>query len=283
MTFDETVNKFITDNQIKFRSGKREAFINDLKRSVQPTRDGFRSSTGQKIDLQSYMSAMMETSLYGAKPSAKETYSPGFPVRNDATKNAHRKLSETAIRKSLSHFNMVLDPSVSERVIQTLSENFIAVDDSEKVIAFTKITDSEIGSIPGKEKFSIEELLNVTASAKFIDSEATKISRLQHRAALRQLASGMAETGSKPAAIEKLVDELFLFESRALKTGMTLPYIDRSLVEKEFTKLAELEGLDRMAAMVRVRSGVSHIEDLTPIKTAISKIEEPKKNNEYQF
>lgn len=281
-TLIETAEKFITDNAIVFKAGKREVFLNDLKRSIQPTRDGFRSTTGQKIDLESYMNAMLETALYGSRPSAKN-YVPVFPIRSNDTKNTHRKLSETMIRKALAQENIILEPSVSEKVIETLAANFIPADDDSGLV-FSRITDLSVGSVTSKDQYTLEQLLNATGASRFVDAQATKISKLAHRAALREKATGMFEHGTKPAAIEKLTDELLQFEARSLRSGMKIPpQIDRGRILDEFQKRAELEGLDRSSAQAVARNGVNSIEDLTQIKFAMQKIEVPSNISEYKF
>lgn len=276
----EVVDQFIKQNNVQFKYGKRLTFLSDVQRSIQQVGSEYRTARGAKIDIDSYLISMIETGLYSDKLSAKQTYVPGFPVRSEGTKATHKKLTEATLRKTLTLQNIVLDSQVSEKVIEMLSTNFLASDDSEKGIVFAKINDTEIGSLIGKDRYNLEELLNQTAASKFVDSAATKISKLAHRAKLRSTAAGMLEVGAKPKEIERLTDELAAFEGRSLKTGMKIPYQDRIKVEEEFRKLEALKGNPRSGAITTV-GHISHIEDLSSIKASISKIESPTIQKEY--
>jgi hypothetical protein len=281
----DAVEKFQKENALDFLPGRKQIFINDLKRSIQVVGSGqFRNSKGARIDLDTYLDALVESGNYTrTKPSTKLRYQPVFAVRTDGAKTAHRKHTESYLRKALQLAGYVFNDGATEPIIDQIAKSFIVSDDPEKGLTFSVIADTAVGSLPGMDRFSLDEVLNATGASRFVDSQATNISRLQHRATLRATAVAMAETGANSKTIERLVDSLAAYEKRALKTGKVIPPIDRARVQDEFFKYAEINGQDRSSAVSTARLAVQNIDDLTDIQGEVRKIVVAKEVTEYNF
>lgn len=257
---------------LQFRYDMRNQFIKDIKRELQQVNGSYRNSSGIKVDLESYMMARLESSVYlRSKPSVK-AYVSTFKRRTDGIRTEHKKFSETFLRKALQLEGYVFIPGVEEKAIEILSKNFLPEDDQDKGLTFRMISDTIIGALPSNEKFTLSELLNQTGLTKYLDDPATKIARLQHKAALRQTAAGMVAAGAKPSEVEKLVTELEAFEKRSLQTNKTVPYLSMAHITDEFTKRYSLDDSDRTMVANKTRTSIKALDDLSPIRSDVNKI-----------
>lgn len=271
---------------IQFRVDMRNQFVRDIKRELQHVNGSYRNSSGIKVDLESYMTARLESGVYlRSKPSVKATYVSIYKSRTDESRSAHKKFTEQYLRKALALEGVVFVPGVEEKAIEILSKNFLPEDDQDKGLMFRMISETPIGSLPSAEKYTLSELLTQTGLSKHVDDQATKIARLQHRASLRQTAASMVPAGARSGEIEKLVIELESFEKRSLQTKKTLPYLSQAHIADEFQKRFSLDDSDRTMVTNKTRASVKALDDLTPIRSEVGKLQvnnEPTIYNEFK-
>jgi len=276
--------RFIEKNKIVFRSlHKRETFLSDVKRSLQPIgKDKYRTAQGSAVsDPESYLLSMLELGLYSvSKPSVLEKYISPFPFRSESKKSKDKQDCEIFLKKIIENENIVFQSGMESKIIDVISNHFYPVN-SEDGPALRKINDTEVGSFLGKEPFKLEPLLNNLGFAKLVDSEQTRYAKLNHRAELRAKANQMFP-GAKTALIEKETDELEKLERRVnIEVKFKAPYLNLTTIEQEYTKRAELNGEDRHSIIAGSRSFMNSFDDLGAIRLEASKIEAPNNSQEY--
>jgi hypothetical protein len=280
----EEIQKFIESNRITFKGGRKDSFINDALRSLQPLPDGksWRTPQGQKVEVGLYLGMMVESGLYTTVKNFQSQYEPIFAIRSATVKESHTRFTQSLLQRALNAEGFVFIKGTADKIIKAIADRFLAVD-GETGLEFVPVHDSPVGSFAAQKGLGLEELINTTFAARYIDADATKITRLSHRASLRATAVSMLEVGAKPKDIEKLTDELQAFEKRSLKANRTAPSYRREAVEQELMRRAELQGMDRMAQLATTRHELSRIDDITDVQGVIQKIEVPKEAVEYSF
>lgn len=267
---------FETENATVFYPGLREKFLMELGRTGIDFANGtWRNKNGVRVDINNLIAARLEAGKFvRSKPSAKDYVSP-FARRSDAAKANHKRATEAVLKTLFKKLEYHFLPGMEKKALEILSEHFLAFDAHEG-ITFSKINDSEIGTLAGTRDLHLDDLLNETGIQSWIDQDKTEIARLQHTAALRQTAVGMVKAGSPAKEIEKLTERLAEFEKRSLKAGYTKPKISVSDIKDEFYKKAMLDVGDPAARHIGHRAqdnGLEQLDDLRHIQMSVTQVE----------
>lgn len=282
--FDETLLEFEKTNpSTKWKTGARQKFLSDLQRDLQFVNGQWRTRRGSKIgNIQEWIAWTLERDpkyqeAFTVSPFSRQKYQPVFPVRDDVAKKRHRTISETFFRKCCAVENYIFQPGMEGKVSEVIAENFLPSDGPEGT-RWHLVSDTEIGTLWSKKSWTLDEVLNISGAARFIDDAATKISRLAHRAQLVQQAKTLAEAGTNPADkdVKKLTAELEAFERRNLKVGRTLPPLNRAMANDEFVKFGELNGGTRSEALAQARQGMEALDNALPVAAKMAELEQPK-------
>lgn len=267
--FTEQVEKVESQFNLQWNFGMKQTFITDVKRELESVNGKFRiRGRGVAIDIQDYLTEKLKRGFYTKlKPGVKEKYAGPFKYRDEATKKQHSEFTKSFLLKALKHQGIIFNEGYEAKAVEIISQNFLPVDDEKKGFSFAKITDSDIGSLPGYERYNVEDLLNHLHMAGWVDDQASRISKAQHKAELRKLAISMLPTDSKSKEIERQVDELYAFEARSLRTGRNLPSYSKDLVDSEFRKFRELNGGPKSGPHTSVNKANS-VDDVSELQAS---------------
>lgn len=207
--------------------------------------------------------------------TATATYTPKYQMLTREVKESYKITAEPLIRKALEKHHIILKPTVAEKVINALAENVLVTDDEQRGLVFSMIAGTEIGILFSQRAFTLQELLNETKADRYIDHEASRLSKLSHRGKLRQDAINMVPLNAKARdkEIERVIDEMEVFELRDLKAGMRKVHQSPREIREEFNKLRVSQGRTKVGASTSVNF-LTPADDLGRIQRVMSTIAE---------
>lgn len=281
--FEEAIQRAETTHKLQWNFSGRDSLLKDLRRDLESVNGKFRyRANGVAVDIDDIITRRLQKGIYvKVRPGVKEVYQSPFKSRDEQTKKAHQELSKTYVLKALQHEGIVFRNSkYQEKALEVIAKHFLP-EDHEDGVAFRRINDSEIGALPALESHNINALLNHLSMNLWIDDQATKISKLQHRAVLRKTAASMLPIDAKSKDIESQTDELYSFESRELRPGRKIPAFNEKQIEEEFKKFRELNGAQRSGPSTSVQK-MQFLNDLSDVKTETRDFQIDNPPNQYE-
>jgi hypothetical protein len=219
------------------------------------------------------MTSILDNGQYlQQRPTNK--YQPIFNVRDEGAKKAHALLAEQVLLKTLELDGIVLLPGTKKEFYQVVAKNFLPVD-GEDGPAWHLVSDTPIGTLWSSTTINTKKLIDGIGLSKFVDREASEISQMAHRAALRQKAVSMAPIGAKPLEVEKIADKLAAFERRSLTVNKVLPPLSKQTISEEFQRHAELNGANRQAALAAASIQLQALDNLQPVAFEVDRLKLP--------
>lgn len=282
MKIEEQIAQVEKANGISFF--KRNEFVSLMNREAQLSGDGktWRTSTGRTIsDIGEYILSRAEAGKYlSVKPSVKNQYAPKYKLRSEAVKAKHQSLVAGHVQKLIQHHRLIFKPGAEQKAIELISRNFLISDGPDGPL-FQRVSDTNIGTLPGKGLFDFDVLLGNLGINLWFDTDATDIAQRQYKASLRQKATELSEGGSK-SEINRISEQLAAFDRRNIRTGLKpLAFTEQSF-EEEFRNFHSLS--DPSMAVSRSRADLSALSSITDVQFAARKIELPKDDpKDYDF
>jgi hypothetical protein len=272
---ETALKDFEISHQLKYLSGQRDRLLSELNRSLDFVNGQWRTKQGSKVEIENVIRAKLETGSYVlSKPSVKDIYLTPFLKRSDQAKEDQQKFTADYVKRAIEKSNIHFQPGADSKAIEIIAQHFLP-HDTDNGPAFTKINDTEIGTLIGSESYSLMDLINTTGLNEWLDVSKTKIATAKHQSQLHRTAIEMLPPNASNADVENMLSELTKFEQRALKVGFEVPFNNKGLAQQEFTKWFSLGGADRSKTTASVRGAIDRLDELDSIRQVVRETEIP--------